>query len=66
VVANVPHQLYHQADVGVLPASTDRVLQSLALGVVSLAAILVTVLAFRLPPAQRIASPDSSNTARRR
>jgi hypothetical protein len=66
VVANVPHQLYHQAHVGVLPGSTDRVLQSLALGVVSLAAILLTVLAFRLPPAQPVASPDSSNTARRR
>ena len=66
VVANLPHQLYHQTHVGVLPTNTDRVLQSLALGLVSLAAIALTILAFRLPPAQPRASPDPSNTAHRR
>jgi hypothetical protein len=49
VVANVPHQVYHQANVSVLPSTTDQVLQSLTLSAVSMAAIALTVLAFRLP-----------------
>jgi hypothetical protein len=49
VVVNLPHQLYHQAHVSVLPTTTDQVLQSVSLALVSLAAIALLVLAFRLP-----------------
>ena len=51
VVANLPHQLYHQAHVSVLPTATDQLLQSVTLAAVSLAAIALAVLAFRLPAA---------------
>ena len=49
VAANLPHQLYHQAHVTVLPDPTDQVLQSGTLAAVSLAAVALVVLAFRLP-----------------
>ncbi len=48
VVAAVPHQLYHQAHLDALPPS-DQVLQTAGLTTVSLAAIALTLLAFRLP-----------------
>jgi len=51
IVVNLPHQLYHQAHVSVLPTTADQVLQSVTLAVVSLAAIALVVLAFRLPVA---------------
>src|SRR3712207_9245132 len=51
VVVNLPHQLYHQAHVSVLPTLTDQVLQSVSLAAVSLAAIALAVLSFRLPAA---------------
>jgi hypothetical protein len=49
VAANVPHHLYHQANVSILPGTADQVMQSLTLAVVTLAAIALAVLAFRLP-----------------
>jgi hypothetical protein len=49
VVMNLPHQLYHQAHVSVLPSTTDQVLQSTSLAAVSLAAVALLVLTFRLP-----------------
>ncbi len=49
VVTNLPHQLYHQAHVSVLPSTTDQVLQSISLAAVSLAAVAPVVLASRLP-----------------
>ncbi len=49
VVMGLPHQLYHQAHVSVLPTTTDQVLQSISLAVVSLTAVALLVLACRLP-----------------
>jgi hypothetical protein len=49
VVMNLPHQLYHQAHVSVLPSTTDQVLQSTSLAAVSLAAVALLVLTLRLP-----------------
>lgn len=51
VVVNLPHQLYHQAHVSVLPTMADQVLQSVSLALVSLAALALLVLSFRLPVA---------------
>jgi hypothetical protein len=59
-VVNLPHQLYHQAHVSVLPTVADQVLQSLSLAVVSLTAIALVVLAFRLPVD---AAPQASSRA---
>ena len=50
VIANVPHQIYHQTTVDILPTTTDQVLQSLILTAVTVAAIALTVLAFWTPP----------------
>jgi hypothetical protein len=49
VVANLPHHLYHQTNVDVLPTPTDQVLQSMTLTAVTVAALALAVLAFRLP-----------------
>ena len=49
VVTNLPHHLYHQVHVSVLPTVTDQVLQSISLAAVSLAAVALVVLASRLP-----------------
>ncbi len=49
VAANVPHQVYHQANLSILPSPVDQVLQTLTLSAVTLAAIALAVLAFRLP-----------------
>jgi TRAP-type C4-dicarboxylate transport system permease small subunit len=50
VIANVPHQIYHQTTVDILPTTTDQVLQSLTLSAVSVAAIALCVLAFSTRP----------------
>ncbi len=62
-VVNLPHQLYHQAHISVLPTTTDQVLQTVALTVVSLAAIALAVLAFRLPVDPRPAVVDTGSPA---
>ena len=49
VVANVPHQIYHQDHLDILPTVGEQVLQTATLSFVSLTAIVLTVLAFRLP-----------------
>ena len=49
VVASLPHQLYHQLTLHLLETAGDEVLQTLSLSLVSVAAVLLTVLAFRLP-----------------
>ncbi len=49
VVAFLPHQLYHQLTLHLLETTGDRVLQTVTLSLVSVAAVLLTVLAFRLP-----------------
>ncbi len=49
VAANLPHQLYHQEHLSVLPTTGDQVWQTATLTVVSLAALALAVLAFRLP-----------------
>ncbi len=63
VVANLPHQLYHQAHVSVLPTVTDQVLQSISLAAVSLAAVALVVLTFRLPAASATAAQIDSPAA---
>jgi hypothetical protein len=55
VVAHVPHQAHHQANVSTLPDTADQVLQSVTPGAVSLAAIALAVLAFRF-----LASPGTA------
>ena len=60
VVTNLPHQLYHQAHVSVLPTVTDQVLQSISLAAVSLAAVALVVLTFRLPTAASTAPRSGS------
>jgi hypothetical protein len=50
VIANVPHQIYHQTAVDILPTTTDKVLQSLTLSAVSVAAIALCALAFVTRP----------------
>lgn len=57
VVVNLPHQLYHQAHVSVLPSTTDQVLQSVSLAAVSLTAVALVVLAFRLPAGSAPTAP---------
>lgn len=49
VVASAPHQFYHQTHLHVLPSASDQVLQTVTLTAVTVAAIALTVLAFRLP-----------------
>jgi hypothetical protein len=50
VIANVPHQIYHQTNVDILPTTTDKVLQSMTLSAVSVAAIALCALAFATRP----------------
>jgi TRAP-type C4-dicarboxylate transport system permease small subunit len=66
IVANLPHQLYHQTHVNLLPTTTDQVLQSVSLAAVSVAAILLTVLGFRLPAHHDITGPDAGSGRRTR
>jgi hypothetical protein len=48
-VASLPHQLYHQLTLHRLESTADEVLQTGTLSLASVAAVLLTVLAFRLP-----------------
>jgi hypothetical protein len=63
VLANLPHQAYHQAHLHLLPTSSDQVLQTVALSVVSLTSVLLAVLAFA-PPVGRTepVSPEQHTT----
>jgi hypothetical protein len=63
VVANVPHQIYHQTTVDILPTTTDQVLQSLALAAVAVAAITLTVPAFSIRPDRFERPPQQEVTA---
>ena len=63
VVLNLPHQLYHQAHVSVLPSTTDQVLQSVSLAAVSLTAIALVVLTFRSPAASSSTTPQNDHGA---
>jgi hypothetical protein len=63
VVVNLPHQLYHQAHVSVLPTLTDQVLQSVSLAAVSLAALVLAVLSFRLPATPASTAPSTTHGA---
>ena len=65
VVTNLPHQLYHQAHVSVLPTVTDQVLQSISLGAVSLAAIALVVLTSRLPASASASTPTAPRSGSR-
>jgi hypothetical protein len=49
VLANLPHQAYHQAHLHLLPTTSDQVLQTFTLSFVSLTSVLLAVLAFVLP-----------------
>ena len=62
LVAFLPHQLYHQLTLHLLETTGDRVLQTVTLSLVSVAAVLLTVLAFRLP-ADGGARPAAGTTA---
>ncbi|WP_369134808.1 hypothetical protein [Modestobacter sp. I12A-02662] len=62
-VVHLPHQLYHQVHVSVLPTTTDQVLQSGSLAAVSLAAIALVVLAFRVPTAPAPTAPPTTYRA---
>ncbi len=61
VVVNVPHQIYHQANLSVLPTTADQVLQSVTLAAVSLAAIALVILTFRLPAAPASTAPRTDH-----
>ncbi|SNS96306.1 hypothetical protein SAMN04488107_4454 [Geodermatophilus saharensis] len=63
VVLDLPHQLYHQLHVSVLPTTADQVLQSTTLAAVSLAAVALLVLAFRLPAGPPSAAPVTDSRA---
>ena len=66
VVAGVPHQIYHQHNVHVLPTTTDEVLQTVTLSAVTASAIALAVLAFPARPQQpgRAAQPERQGSAR--
>ena len=63
VVLDLPHQLYHQVHVSVLPTAIDQVLQSATLAAVSLAAVALVVLAFRLPADSPSTAPRTDSRA---
>ncbi len=63
VLANLPHQAYHQAHLHLLPTTSDQVLQTVTLGLVSLTSVLLAVLAFGLP-ARRTEPAASASDAR--
>ncbi len=63
VVLNLPHQLCHQAHVSVLPTTADQVLRSISLAAVSLTAVALVVLSFRLPVAPASTAPQSDTPA---
>jgi hypothetical protein len=53
VAANLPNRAHHQLHVDVLPTVSDQILQTITLSLVSVTAILVAALAFRLPSGRR-------------
>ncbi len=63
VVVNLPHQIYHQVHVSVLPTTSDQVLQSVSLAAVSATAIALVVLAFRLPATPASTAPGTTHRA---
>ena len=63
LVANAPHQLYHQTHLHLLPTPSDQVLQTVTLTAVTVASIALTVLAFRLPVSR--SAPDAALRAER-
>ena len=65
VVANAPHQLYHQTHLDLLPTTTDRVWQTGTLTAVTASAVALAVLAFRLPVRQPQAEPTDGGKAER-
>ena len=67
VVANLPHQTYHQTHLHVLPTASDQVLQTITLSVVSVTSVLLAVLAFLLPtgsPTAPVAGTADRSVAR--
>ena len=64
VIANLPHQTYHQTHLHLLPATSDQVLQTVTLSAVSVTSVLLAVLAFGLPvrPEPAAVSPERSRT----
>ncbi len=69
LVAFLPHQLYHQLTLHLLETTSDQVLQTVTLSLVSVAAVLLTAFAFRLPagapprPASRGTGPSGRTRA---
>jgi hypothetical protein len=61
VVANLPHQAYHQTHLHVLPTVSDQVLQTITLSFVSVTSVLLAVLAFALP-VRSAAAPTAVGT----
>lgn len=57
VAANVPHQIYHMDHLDILPTLGEQVLQTATLTLVSVTAIALTMLAFRLPVDQAADAP---------
>jgi hypothetical protein len=64
MVVNVPHQIYHQTHLDILPTVTEQVLQTFTLSFVSVTAIALTVLAFRLPVSPPVEMPAVSYAGR--
>ena len=67
VVANLPHQTYHQTHLHVLPTLSDQVLQTITLTFVSVTSVLLAVLAFLLPvpsPASAVTGTTDRSVAR--
>jgi hypothetical protein len=58
VLANVPHQIYHQRNLDILPATTDRVLQTATLSLVTVSALALALLAFAMRP-ERAPVPEA-------
>jgi hypothetical protein len=62
VIANIPHQIYHQHHVEILPTASDQVLQTTTLTAVTVAAVALAVLAFRLPLESAAPAPQRQLT----
>jgi hypothetical protein len=60
LISNLPHHAYHQANLHVLPTASDQLWQTVTLSLVSVTALVLTVLAWLLPVerAQPAASPS--------
>ncbi len=64
VIANLPHQAYHQTHLHVLPTASDQVLQTITLTFVSVTSVLLAVLAFLLPVASPVVETPDRSVAR--